>query len=524
MFFTIDDYRKIEKWLQQRSIKDSQFEEALVIKGDELVPIIQEGQNRVTNISKLTKALTIKPYNEDKVIELIESRAEDGTRLLSGDIRIWDNQNNILKKYGNTIGVDGSANNIKYKDTNLFSTLEEVEANITDISKFIDNLDRAPEVDDVNEYGFSIRFPKVKREDAFYSLPLRGASTTAAGLLIGEDKAKLNGIEPGVQIKENAYIDSLTIRESEGADAFILSKDNRAIVLEFDKKLSTEDFTSELRRELESLSLRVPELSNEIQSLITRLNTLVDGNTTEAIDTFNEIVKFLENIEDSENLASIIAGIQMETANKVTEEANLRKTADDELMSLIVSLHSVTTFNSSISVLYKGEPETVVFNSSVKFNNEPLNYTLTIDGENAPNGRLTKVYDADWDTKTIVGTFTINDPKVQTTYIRQLYFSSRYPRYSGFIDKEEITESDIFSLIKLSRSAVAAATVIDTINTDSYFWVCFPSNIILKGVTSNGFEVPLNDPIEIQTTNKGLYKCYRSTNKINAGKITFNLS
>lgn len=221
---------------------------------------------------------------------------------------------------------------------------------------------------------------------------------------------------------------------------------------------------------------------------------------------------------------------QLYVENNIQEEleneANLRKTADDELMSLIVSLHSVITFVASNAVLYRGEPETVVYSSSVTFNNKPLNYTLTIDGENAPNGRLNKVYNADFDSKIVAGVFEINntDPKVQTTFTKNIYMSSRYPRYSGFIDKEEITESDIFSLIKLNRSTVAGATIIDTINTDSYFWVCFPSNIILKSVTSNGFEVPLNDPIEIQTTNKGLYKCYRSTNKINAGKVTFNLS
>lgn len=211
---------------------------------------------------------------------------------------------------------------------------------------------------------------------------------------------------------------------------------------------------------------------------------------------------------------------------ELENEANLRKTADDELMSLIVSLHSVISFTTNYLTLYRNEPETVVFNSSVKFNNAPLNYTLTIDGKNAPNGKLTEVWTIDSGNKFVTGVFEINntDPKIQTTMTKTLGFSFVYPRYAGFNDKEEITESDIFSLIKLSRSAVASATIIDTINTDKYFWVCFPSNIILKSVTSNGFEVPLNDPIDIQTTNKGLYKCYRSTNKINAGKVTFNLS
>lgn len=97
-----------------------------------------------------------------------------------------------------------------------------------------------------------------------------------------------------------------------------------------DKQLSTEDFTSELKEKLEGLNnYNDADITAAISSLQTQLNTLVDGNASEAIETFNEIITFLEGIEDSEDLSSIIASIeqQIETTllaipTKVSQLAN----------------------------------------------------------------------------------------------------------------------------------------------------------------------------------------------------------
>lgn len=83
------------------------------------------------------------------------------------------------------------------------------------------------------------------------------------------------------------------------------------------KQLTTEDFTTVLKRKLEGLSnYNDTEIRNAIDSLESAFNTLVEGNATVAIDTFNEIVSFLKNIENSQDLDSIIAGINT-TISKV---------------------------------------------------------------------------------------------------------------------------------------------------------------------------------------------------------------
>lgn len=82
------------------------------------------------------------------------------------------------------------------------------------------------------------------------------------------------------------------------------------------KQLSTEDFTSLLKAKLEGLSnYDDTAIQGAINSLTTQINTLVSGDASVAIESFNEIIAFLNGIEDSENLDSIIASIEQQIAN-----------------------------------------------------------------------------------------------------------------------------------------------------------------------------------------------------------------
>lgn len=81
------------------------------------------------------------------------------------------------------------------------------------------------------------------------------------------------------------------------------------------KGLSTNDFTNELKEKLEGITPYDPsELEAEISKLDTALNTLVGGNASNAIESFNEIIAFLKNVSDTESLSDIIAGINARIA------------------------------------------------------------------------------------------------------------------------------------------------------------------------------------------------------------------
>lgn len=97
------------------------------------------------------------------------------------------------------------------------------------------------------------------------------------------------------------------------------------------KQLSTEDFTSALKTKLESLrNYDDTSIQNAVNSLTTQINTLVSSDASVAIENFNEIISFLNGIEDSESLDSIIASIEQQIANKqniITDLTDIRNGA-----------------------------------------------------------------------------------------------------------------------------------------------------------------------------------------------------
>lgn len=83
------------------------------------------------------------------------------------------------------------------------------------------------------------------------------------------------------------------------------------------KQLSTEDFTTVLKNKLDGLNnYDDTTISQAVDKLRTDLDALVSGDTTTAIKTFNEVIAFLDGIEDSQDLEGIIASIEQQIAGK----------------------------------------------------------------------------------------------------------------------------------------------------------------------------------------------------------------
>ena len=82
------------------------------------------------------------------------------------------------------------------------------------------------------------------------------------------------------------------------------------------KQLSTEDFTTLLKSKLESLkNYDDTELVSRIDTIQETIDTLFSKDASSAIESFNEIIAFLEGVEDSENIDSIIASIEQQIAD-----------------------------------------------------------------------------------------------------------------------------------------------------------------------------------------------------------------
>lgn len=116
-------------------------------------------------------------------------------------------------------------------------------------------------------------------------------------------------------IRNNALKGSTALQEI--PDEYVQRKELEGYVQKQDgKQLSTEDFTTILKQRLESLSnYDDTVLKSAIAKLRSDLDTLVGGDSSSAIESFNEIIAFLEGIEDSEGLDSIIASIEQQIAN-----------------------------------------------------------------------------------------------------------------------------------------------------------------------------------------------------------------
>lgn len=86
------------------------------------------------------------------------------------------------------------------------------------------------------------------------------------------------------------------------------------------KQLSTEDFTTALKSKLNGLSNYDDTVINSaILSLQNQIDTLTSNNASAAIESFNEIIAFLDGISDSKDLDSIISSIEQQIATKYTK-------------------------------------------------------------------------------------------------------------------------------------------------------------------------------------------------------------
>lgn len=159
------------------------------------------------------------------------------------------------------------------------------------------------------------------------------------------------------------------------------------------KQLSTEDFTTILKEKLDGLSnYDDTEISQAVEELRSDFDELVSGDTTTAIETFNEVIGFLDGLKDTENLASIIASIEQQIAAKgtvtsITAGSGLTGgTITGEGTIALEELHS-----SNKSITFLPFEETGLFiGSSLALNKVPVTNVRTLYSIGCDkNGRIT---------------------------------------------------------------------------------------------------------------------------------------
>lgn len=74
-----------------------------------------------------------------KVVELTRTVVVDGQDTLSADVRLWADKTNILKKYGNTLGVEGTSENITHNGEVLKVFLDTLKNTVIDNNTTVNN-------------------------------------------------------------------------------------------------------------------------------------------------------------------------------------------------------------------------------------------------------------------------------------------------------------------------------------------------------------------------------------------------
>lgn len=157
------------------------------------------------------------------------------------------------------------------------------------------------------------------------NIKINGRSEITGGILNGVligmveevDSVKQDVIADLEDIRRNAAEAIKDIPEEYVTDDELSQALNSKVDKESGKQLSTEDFTAELKAKLEGLSnYDDTAIQNAVNALAIEIDTLVNGDASNAIESFNEIIAFLEDVEDSENLESIIAAIEKQITAK----------------------------------------------------------------------------------------------------------------------------------------------------------------------------------------------------------------
>ena len=98
----------------------------------------------------------------------------------------------------------------------------------------------------------------------------------------------------------------------------------------------------------------------------------------------------------------------------------------------------------------------------------------------------------------------------------------KYICYFGANANETVASVEDFSgLTKVQTTSINVTRTIQT-NSDEFIWIIVPNVLFINRVTSSGFDVSLNEPVNVTTT-LGTFKAYRSKNALDSASWTLKI-
>lgn len=109
--------------------------------------------------------------------------------------------------------------------------------------------------------------------------------------------------------------DTPNLRPADGVGARVEVVSNSAVEYKLKLTSASGEVTTPNLKGQNGESYDDTTVRNALTALQSQINALVSGNASSAIESFNEIIAFLSNVEDSQTLSGLIAGINQSIAN-----------------------------------------------------------------------------------------------------------------------------------------------------------------------------------------------------------------
>lgn len=219
---------------------------------------------------------------------------------------------------------------------------------------------------------------------------------------------------------------------------------------------------------------------------------------------------------------TIIDGLKkLDTVLKTLNDSN------DEIWKVLYNQFTVISgFAVSPTIAEKGVNTQINISGQFLFNSNPLmpEYLTLRKGNDllssTPVANLSGTKDV-LNTTDDVTTYTISITSQGVTKRTSATVRTYYPMYFGNSIKVVLNSADVLGFTKQAIKASAAGSYSMNVEQGRYVWLCVPSTFNISKVTSGGFEVPMEAPVNVTVDGKGTYKCYRSSGALNAGTFNF---
>ena len=144
---------------------------------------------------------------------------------------------------------------------------------------------------------------------------------------------------------------------------------------------------------------------------------------------------------------------------------------------------------------------------------------ITIQRQVGSSGALAQIYSGNTADGTTTATISGNIEGFITEAVKgdksKTVTDVKYICYFGANANETVASVEDFSgLTKVQTTSINVTRTIQT-NSDEFIWIIVPNVLFINRVTSSGFDVSLNEPVNVTTT-LGTFKAYRSKNALDS--------